>query len=95
MTLTGEIVRGGPKQPYPEQFASYFPPSASRSGQVSDSGHSYQIIGVVRNIKSRALGEKVRPVLFRSLAQDIPVESSFSGYSLLVSYRTNPSRVGS
>jgi ABC-type antimicrobial peptide transport system permease subunit len=49
-------------------------------------GRTYQIIGVVKSIKSRTLGEDVSPVLYRSLAQDIGGDPSFAGYSLVVRY---------
>jgi predicted permease len=73
-----------------EEFVrQFFPDGQALDKQVSDGDRSYRIIGVAGDIKSRTLGEPLRPVLFRSLAQDIEVESSFSGYSLLVSYRGN------
>ena len=73
-----------------EEFVRrFFPDGQALAKHVSDGGRNYRIIGVVGNIKSRTLGEQLRPVLFRSLAQDIDVESSFSGYRLLVSYRGN------
>ena len=52
--------------------------------RVAGGGVTYEIIGVVKNIKSRTLGEEVRPVLYRSLAQSIGGDPSFMGYSLLV-----------
>ncbi len=54
--------------------------------RVSGRGVTYQIVGVVKNIKSRFLGEDVRPVLYRSLAQDIAGDPSFTGYSILVRF---------
>jgi predicted permease len=51
---------------------------------VSGGGVTYEIIGVVKNIKSRTLGEDVRPVLFRSLEQSTGSDPAFLGYSLLV-----------
>jgi predicted permease len=52
--------------------------------QVAGGGVSYQVIGVVGNIKSRTLGEDLRPVLFRSLDQNTGSDPAFLGYSLLV-----------
>ncbi len=52
--------------------------------RVTGAGVTYQIIGVVGNIKSRTLGEDIRPVLFRSLAQSVAGDPSIMGYSLLV-----------
>jgi predicted permease len=47
-------------------------------------GASYEIIGVVKNIKSRTLGEDTRYALFRSLAQNTGSDPSFLGYQLIV-----------
>lgn len=52
--------------------------------RVSGGGVTYEVIGVVKNIKSRTLGEDLRPVLFRSLEQSIGSDPAFLGYSLLV-----------
>jgi predicted permease len=52
--------------------------------RVAGGGATYQIVGVVKNIKSRTLGEEVRPVLFRSLEQSVGGDPSFLGYSVLV-----------
>ena len=52
--------------------------------RVTGAGVTYEIIGVVQNIKSRTLGEDLRPVLFRSLAQSTGSDPSFLGYTLLV-----------
>jgi predicted permease len=77
-----------------EEFVrEFFPDGQALSRDVSDGDRTYRIIGVVKNIKSRTLGEQTRPVLFRSLAQDISSEASFSGYSVLVKYRGNPAPV--
>jgi predicted permease len=55
--------------------------------RVSGGGVTYQIIGVVSNIKSRTLGEGLSPVLYRSLEQTVASDPSFEGgYSLLVRY---------
>jgi predicted permease len=71
-----------------EEFVrEFFPNRQALSRVVRDGDRTYQIVGVVKNIKSRTLGEETRPVLFRVLAQDIGAETSFSGYSLIVKYR--------
>jgi predicted permease len=54
--------------------------------RVTGGGRTYRISGVVKNIKSRTLGEEASPVLYRSLAQDISPDPSVTGYSLLVRY---------
>jgi predicted permease len=52
--------------------------------RVEGGGATYEVIGVVKNIKSRFLGEDLRPVLFRSLEQSTGSDPAFNGYSLLV-----------
>ncbi len=77
-----------------EEFVrEFFPDRHALSRIVSDGGRTYRIIGVVKNIKSRTVGEQTRPVLFRSLEEDIEQETSFSGYSVIVKYRGNPKAV--
>ena len=58
--------------------------------QVTGGGVTYQIIGVVGDIKSRTLGEDLRPVLYRSLAQSVAGDPSVMGYSLLIRISGNP-----
>lgn len=56
---------------------------------IRDGGDRYEVIGVVGNIKSRFIGEDMRPVLFRSVAQTIGSEPAFLGYTLIVHTRSN------
>ena len=58
--------------------------------RVLDGDRVYQIIGVVKNTKSRTLGELDRPILYRSLEQDIAADPSMAGYAILVRYAANP-----
>ena len=59
-------------------------PNENPIGQtVFGGGANYEIIGVTNNIKSRFLGEDLRPVLFRSLAQTVATDPSFDGYTIL------------
>jgi predicted permease len=60
---------------------------------VQDGDTTYQIIGVVGNIKARSLGEETRPVLFRSLDQTIASDPAFMGYSVLVRSTSAPAGV--
>jgi predicted permease len=60
---------------------------------VNGAGVDYQIIGVVKNIKSRTIGEETRPVLFRSLAQSTASDPSFLGYTLIVRYQGDSAAV--
>jgi predicted permease len=68
-----------------QAFVEKFFPSENPLGRrVNGAGVHYEIIGVVKNTKSRTLGEDTRPVLFRSLAQSTGSDPSFLGYTLLV-----------
>ena len=68
-----------------QAFAEHFFGTANPIGrQVNGAGVNYQIIGVVKNIKSRTIGEDTRYVLFRSLAQSTGSDPSFLGYQLIV-----------
>ena len=79
-----------------EAFAQRLFPNQNPIGQrVTGGGRTYQIIGVVKNIKSRFLGEDFRPVLYRSLAQDIGDDPSFTGYSVLVRFTRDPAALAS
>ena len=60
---------------------------------VFGGGVTYRIIGVVGNIKSRTLGEDVRPVLYRSLKQTVASNPSFLGYTLIVHTSGNTAAV--
>jgi predicted permease len=52
--------------------------------RVSGGGVTYQIIGVVKNVKSRTLGETESAILYRSLEQTAGTETSIMGYALIV-----------
>ncbi len=71
--FSNETVTSGPKAGIiNEAFAQKIFGSENPLGQsVSGGGVTYQIIGVVGNIKSRTLGEGTRPVLFRALDQTV------------------------
>ena len=57
---------------------------------VRDGDRVYEIIGVVENTKSRTLGEDLRPVLYRSLAEDIGADPSPEGYTVVVRFAGAP-----
>ncbi|HEY1947358.1 MAG TPA: ABC transporter permease [Bryobacteraceae bacterium] len=74
-----------------QAFAQRFFKNETPLGRrVSGGGRTYQIVGVVKNIKSRFIGEDIRPVLYRALAQDIAGDPSFTGYSVLVRFARDP-----
>jgi predicted permease len=60
---------------------------------VSGGGVTYRIIGVAGNIKSRTLGEETRPVLYRSMVQNVGSDPSFLGYTVVVHTAGNPAAV--
>jgi predicted permease len=60
---------------------------------VADGDITYEIIGVVGNIKSRSLGEDPRPVLFRSLDQTVSYDPAFMGYTILVRSEGNSTQI--
>jgi ABC-type antimicrobial peptide transport system permease subunit len=75
-------------------FAEHFFPRQNPIGRrIVGAGVTYEVIGVVENIKSRTLGEDTRYVLFRSLAQSTESDPSFLGYQLLVHFRGNPTPI--
>ena len=77
-------------------FAEKFFGRNSPIGQrVVGGGVTYEIIGVVQNIKSRTVGEDTRYVLFRSLAQSTGSDPSFLGYELVVHFAGNGTAVAS
>jgi predicted permease len=68
-----------------EAFVQRFFKNENPLGQhVSDGGVIFEIIGVAKNVKSRTLGENLRPVLYRSLAQSVDSDPSLSGYTVVV-----------
>jgi predicted permease len=75
-------------------FAKRFFGAENPIGQrVRDGDRVYQIIGVVKNTKSRTLGEDLRPVLYRSLAQDMGTDPSTEGYTVVARYTGDPGAV--
>ncbi len=58
--------------------------------QVTGGGLTYQIVGVVRNVKTTSLGEDLKPVLYRSLEQNVGTEPNLLGYTLVVHTAGHP-----
>ncbi len=74
-----------------EAFAQRLLHGENPIGQrVTGTGATYEIVGIVKNIKSRTLGEGLKPVLYRSLEQELGRDPDFRGISLLVRSDTNP-----
>ncbi len=58
--------------------------------QVTGGGVTYQIVGVVGNVKTTSLGEDLKPVLYRSLQQNVGAQPALLGYTLVVHTARNP-----
>jgi predicted permease len=58
--------------------------------QVTGDGVTYQIVGVVANVKTTSLGEDLKPVLYRSLQQNIAGRPPLFGYTLVVHTAGDP-----
>ena len=77
-------------------FADTFFPNENPVGKtVEDGGVTFEIIGVTNDIKSRFLGEELRPILFRSLAQTVASDPSFEGYTVLAATASDSAAVAS
>jgi ABC-type antimicrobial peptide transport system permease subunit len=53
---------------------------------VNGWGVSYEIVGVVKDTKSRTIGEQQRPVLYRSIDQNVASDPSQDGYTVMARY---------
>jgi predicted permease len=68
-----------------EEFVAKILGGREAIGQRVEGGDvPYEIVGVVKNSKSRTLGESQRPILFRSLEQTAGSDPAFLGYSVVV-----------
>ena len=61
-----------------------FPHEDPLGREIRDGATRYGVIGVARNIKSRTLGESLRPTMYRSLAQSVGSDPSIMGYTIVV-----------
>jgi predicted permease len=93
--FTNETATTGPKAAIVNQaFAQRIFGTENPIGQqVSGGGITYQIVGVVGNIKARSIGEETRPVLFRSLDQTVAYDPAFMGYTVLIRSDANPTQI--
>jgi predicted permease len=74
-----------------ETFVKQFFGGRNAIGQhVTGTGVTYEIVGVVKDTKSRTLGEDARPILYRSLAQDLGRDLDFRGVSIVVQTHGSP-----
>jgi predicted permease len=93
--FTNETATAGPKAAIVNQaFAQRIFGTESPIGRsVEGGGITYQIIGVVGNIKARSIGEETRPVLFRSLDQTVAYDPAFMGYTILIRSDADPAQI--
>jgi predicted permease len=61
-----------------------FPHENPLGREIRDGAAKYEVVGVARNIKSRTLGESLRPTMYRSLAQSVGDDPSIMGYTIVV-----------
>src|SRR6187402_261608 len=54
---------------------------------VKDGDLPYEIVGIVKNAKSKTLGEDPQPVLYRSLSQTAAAFPSYDGYKFMIRYK--------
>jgi predicted permease len=55
---------------------------------------SWEIVGVVKNAKSRTLGEEQRQEIYRPFRHDASAEGAFFGQTLLIQSESNPAALG-
>lgn len=69
----------------------YFRGKSPIGRRITDGGVPYQVIGVVRDTKSRTIGEDQRAVMYRSINQAIEKDPSMDGYQFMVRYEGDAS----
>jgi predicted permease len=90
----GETATGPKTAIVNRAFAEHAFGGTNPIGQhVTGGGTTYEIIGVVGNVKARSLGEETRAVLYRSLQQNVAGDPSFLGYTLVVHTSGNPAAI--
>jgi predicted permease len=67
-----------------------FPEENAIGQHIVDGGVRYEIVGVVKDTKSRSIGEEQRAVMYRSLDQAIEKDPSMDGYQFMVRYEGDP-----
>src|SRR5580704_8783876 len=70
-----------------ELVRRFFPGENPIGRHIVDGGVPYQIVGVVKNTKSRTIGEDQRPIMYRSFEQTIEKDPSMEGYQFMVRYQ--------
>ena len=89
--FAGETASGPKTAVINKAFADRLFGSANPIGQHVNGGNvTYEVIGVVDNVKSRTLSDDSRPLLYRSLNQSVAEDPSMMGYTLIVKTAHNP-----
>jgi predicted permease len=70
-----------------ELVRRFFPRENPIGRRIVDGGVPYEIVGIVKNTKSRTIGEDQRPIMYRSFEQMIEKDPSMEGYQFMVRYR--------
>jgi predicted permease len=73
-----------------ELVRRFFPGESPIGRRIVDMGVPYEIVGVVKNTKSRTVGEDHRPIMYRSINQAIEKDPSMDGYQFMVRYQGDP-----
>lgn len=76
-----------------ETVRKFFPAENPLGHHIIDNGVPYEIIGVVKDSKSRTIGEDQRPIMYRSIHQSIEKDPSMDGYQFMVRYQGDPAPV--
>lgn len=67
-----------------------FPGENPIGRRIVDGDVPYEIVGVVKNTKSRTIGEDPLPIMYRSFEQAIEKDPSMDGYQFMVRYQGDP-----
>ena len=70
-----------------ELVRRFFPGENPIGRRIVDAGVPYQIVGVVKNTKSRTIGEDQRPIMYRPIEQTVERDPSMEGYQFMVRYQ--------
>jgi predicted permease len=73
-----------------ELVRQFFPGQNPIGRRIVDGDVPYEIVGVVKNTKSRTIGEDQRPIMYRSFEQTIEKDPSTDGYQFMVRYQGDP-----
>lgn len=73
-----------------ELVRRFFPGENPIGRRIVDGGVPYEVVGVVKNTKSRTIGEDQRPIMYRALEQTIEKDPSMEGYQFMVRYQGDP-----